>query len=264
LRVTLKSARLILHLLIGLVLAGLIKIDRGSRLPRERMGTWWHRILLRILDVRLSTRGTAVAGSRVFVCNHISWLDIPVVGACEPVRFVSKAEIQYWPIAGWLANAAGTFYLRRGAGSTKQLIASIDAHLGHGTIVFFPEGTTTDGKTVLKFQPRLFACAIETGRAVQPVALRYGNAANGLVTAPFIGDDDMVSHLIRLIKNGPITAELIYCPPIDPAGYDRAGLAEAAHTAICTCIAPAAIGTSELPKRREQTAPTRSGFRGMV
>lgn len=242
LRVTLKSLRIVSHLLVGLVLAALVSLNGDrERFSRERLSTWWHRVLLRILDVKLVVRGTPMTGTRVIVCNHISWLDIPVVAAFEATRFVSKAEVGEWPIIGWLADAAGTFYLRRGSGGTKQLIEAIDEHLGHDSIVFFPEGTTTDGSIVLKFQPRLFATAIETRRPVQPVALRYSPAANGRQTAPFIGDEDLVHNLYHLLKNGPITAELIYCAAIDPAGHDRAGLAHEAHTAICSAIAPGSI-----------------------
>ncbi|GAC1628586.1 MAG: lyso-ornithine lipid O-acyltransferase [Nevskia sp.] len=240
-RVTLKSLRIVSHLVVGLLLAALVSIDGRGRFSRENLSTWWHRVLLRILDVRLVVRGTPMAGTRVIVCNHISWLDIPLVAAFEATRFVSKAEVGEWPIIGWLANAAGTFYIRRGSGGTKQLIDAIDEHLGHDSIVFFPEGTTTDGSIVLKFQPRLFATAIETHRPVQPVALRYGAAANGVKTAPFVGDDDLVRNIYRLLKNGPITAELIYCDTIDPAGYDRAALAHATHTAICEAIAPGSV-----------------------
>eukprot|EP00611_Tribonema_gayanum_P028489 TRINITY_DN7336_c0_g1_i1.p2 TRINITY_DN7336_c0_g1~~TRINITY_DN7336_c0_g1_i1.p2 ORF type:complete len:239 (+),score=16.02 TRINITY_DN7336_c0_g1_i1:178-894(+) len=165
LRVTLKGLRVISHLLVGLLLAVLVKLGGRGRYSRENLGTWWHQVLLRILEVKVVVRGERLPGTRVMVANHISWLDIPVVGACEPTRFVSKAEVGEWPVIGWLADAYGTFYLRRGSGGTKQLIESIDEHLGHDSIVFFPEGTTTDGSIVLKFQPRLFATAIETQRA---------------------------------------------------------------------------------------------------
>lgn len=253
-RVTLKTARIVSHLLVGLVLAALVNLDGRGRFSRENLSTWWHRVLLRILDIRLVVSGTPMAGTRVIVCNHISWLDIPVIAACEATRFVSKAEVAEWPIIGWLANAAGTFYIRRGSGGTKQLIDAIDEHLGHDSIVFFPEGTTTDGSIVLKFQPRLFATAIETRRPVQPVALRYGAAADGTKTAPFVGDDDMVSNIYRLLKHGPITAEIIYCPVIDPAGHDRSALAHEAHTAICAAIAPASSRKPTPSKPRDAIA----------
>jgi len=247
LRVTLKSIRIASHLSVGLGLAVAVAAARG-RISRERASTWWYGVLLRILEVELVVRGTPLAGTRVMVCNHISWLDIPVVGAVEPTRFVSKAEVGEWPVIGWLADAAGTFYLRRGSGGTKQLIEAIDAHLGHDSIVFFPEGTTTDGSIVLKFQPRLFATAIETRRPVQPIALRFSPAADGTVTAPYIGDDVLLDNIFRLLRHGSITAELIYCEAIDPAGHDRASLAHAAHSAICAAIAPDSVRS---PKSRK-------------
>lgn len=247
-RVTLKGLRVISHLLVGLLLPILVAASGRGRWSREQLGTWWYRVLLRILDVTLVVRGTRLPGTRVMVCNHISWLDIPVVGACEPTRFVSKAEVGQWPVIGWLANAAGTFYLRRGSGGTRDLIKAIDAHLGHDSIVFFPEGTTTDGSIVLKFQPRLFASAIETRRPVQPIALRFSPAADGTITAPYIGDDVLLDNIIRLLRHGALTAELIYCDAIDPAGHDRASLAHAAHTAICQAIAP---GSLRSPKARD-------------
>lgn len=244
-RVTLKGLRIVAHLVVGLLLVVLVHVHGRGRFSRESLGTWWNRVLLRILEIKLVVRGTPLPGTRVVVCNHISWIDISLISASEATRFVSKAEVGEWPVAGWLADAAGTFYIRRGAGGTKQLIKAIDEHLGHGSITFFPEGTTTDGSTVLKFQPRLFATAIETRRPVQPIAIRYSRAADGTDTAPFIGDDDMVSHIARLLRHGPITAELIYCDPISPEGCDRATLALAAHTAICRHVAPASIQTRD-------------------
>lgn len=247
-RVTLKSLRIGSHLFVGLGLAALVTIDGKGRWSRERLSTWWHRVLLRILDVKLVVHGQPMPGTRVMVANHISWLDIPVVAACEATRFVSKAEVGEWPVIGWLADAAGTFYLRRGSGGTKQLIEAIDEHLGRDSIVFFPEGTTTDGSLVLKFQPRLFATAIETKRPVQPIALRFSPAADGTVTAPYIGDDVLLDNIFRLLRHGSITAELIYCEAIDPAGHDRASLAHAAHSAICAAIAPDSVRS---PKSRK-------------
>ncbi|WP_022977844.1 lysophospholipid acyltransferase family protein [Nevskia ramosa] len=254
LRVGTKGLRVISHLLVGLLLPILVIINGRGRWSRENLATWWHRVLLRILDVKLIVRGTPLAGTKVMVCNHISWLDIPVVAACEATRFVSKAEVGEWPVIGWLADACGTFYLRRGSGGTKQLIEAIDQHLGRDSIVFFPEGTTTDGSIVLKFQPRLFATAIETKRPVQPIALRFSRAADGTATAPYIGDDVLLDNIIRLLKHGAITAEIIYCAAIDPEGHDRASLAHAAHTAICSAIAPDSIRTLIAREARDSIA----------
>jgi 1-acyl-sn-glycerol-3-phosphate acyltransferase len=256
LRVTLKSLRLIPHLLTGLLLCAYVAIDRRGRFyTREQLARWWHRVLLKILDIRVITRGMPAQGARILVANHVSWLDIPVIAIGEDLRFVSKAEVRDWPIAGWFAASCGTFFIRRGAGGTKQLTQAIGDYLHRGTVVFFPEGTTTDGRSVLKFQPRLFAAAIETGAAVQPVALRYANVADGGNIGPFIGDDDLVSHILRLMKRGPLTVEVSYCTPIPSQGVDRTALAQAAHTAICTVVAPAQlVGERSVPAPRQSLA----------
>jgi len=249
LRATLKAARLIVHLLTGLVLVAGIYLLPPVHRRRERIASWWHTRLLSVLHVIVTVRGTPMAGPRVLVANHVSWLDIPVIGAFESTRFVSKYEVKEWPIAGHLATAAGTFYIRRGAGGTKQLIDEISTHLAVGTATIFPEGTTTDGTQLLRFQPRLFATAIGSRCPVQPLALRYGNAGDGSNIAPFIGDDDLVHHLLRVLKEPSLTAELTYCDPIDPAGMDRAQLAQATQAAVSRIVAPSRV-PADPPRRR--------------
>src|SRR3546814_3152724 len=73
-----------------------------------------------------------VASTHLSVANHISWLDISIINACEPVRFVAKAEIRDWPLAGWLASAAGSFYLRRGKGDAPRLVDRLATYLRDG------------------------------------------------------------------------------------------------------------------------------------
>lgn len=233
LRFWLRCVLLVLHLVYGLMLALLVKLDAGHRLPRERMGSHWSALLLRLMGVELRVRGRPMTGGGVIVANHVSWLDIPLIYACAPTRFVSKSEVRDWPVAGWLAEAAGTFYLRRGKGGARPLLNRLIPHLrARGSVVIFPEGTTTDGMDVLPFHPRLFCAAIESGRPVQPVALRYGPGSCGGNLAPFIGKDDLVSHLLRLIRNRELVAEAVFVEPLDPAGRTRQELADAARDSI--------------------------------
>lgn len=234
--VLVRNLKLIIHLLVGLSMAVLVAIEGGKRLARERMGGWWHRRLLRILNVKLTVRGTPLSGPRALICNHVSWLDIHILGACEPTRFVSKAEVRNWPIAGWLANAAGTFYLKRGAGGTRELIHELSRQLAKGPVTFFPEGTTSEGDRVLRFQPRLFAAPIEAGCPVQPIALRYGMAASGENIAPFVGEMTLTAHLRRLLREPELRAELIYCTPIESQGSDRSALARATQAGIAHAL----------------------------
>jgi 1-acyl-sn-glycerol-3-phosphate acyltransferase len=256
LRACLRGARLIVHLLAGVMLVALVHLDVRGWLSRDRLTSWWNGELLKILHVRLSVRGQRLRGPRVIVSNHVSWLDISVIAASELTRFVSKSEVASWPIAGWLANAAGTFYIRRGAGGTKQLVEELKRHVsGQGSVVFFPEGTTTDGSSVARFQPRLFATAVETGAAVQPVALRYGRAADGSNIAAFIGDDTLAGNLLRLLQERELHVELFFCPAFHAqAGQDRAAVAAEAYASICGVVAPAAMRAQAAGNETAQTS----------
>lgn len=254
----LRSLRLLVHISAGMTLATLINLDFTGRIDADDWARRWLRRLMRILGIRFSIHGSPVAGGQVIVCNHISWLDIPLVGAALCSRFVAKSEIQHWPVAGWLAKCIGTFYIRRGPGGSRPLLEKLRPHLhGGGSVVIFPEGTTTDGREVLPFHPRLFQAALDAGCPVQPVALRYGPAPDGRELAPFIGDDTLVDHIVRLLRAPGLSAELHYCPPIRLGPHeDRHALARRAEEAIRHCLAP------EPPCRRpallEQHAQTRA------
>ena len=222
-----RGARLLLHLAWGLLQALALRLDFTGRLDAGYLTHRWQLHLLQVLGVRVRQRGSAVAGGRLIMANHVSWLDIPLIGACAPTRFVSKAEVRDWPIAGWLAQAAGTFYLQRGKHGTRPLVDRLVPQLRAGvSVAIFPEGTTSDGRDVLGFHSRLFAAAIEAGVPVQPVAIRYGEGDAGQSLAPFVGDDDLLSHLLRLLRNRRLEAEILFTAPIDPANHSRSSLAE--------------------------------------
>ena len=234
LRFLLRSLRLLLHVGFGLLLATLINLDVTRRIDADDWVRRWLRRLMRILGIRFSIHGQPVAGGQVIVCNHVSWLDIPLVGAALCSRFVARSDIQHWPVAGWLASCTGVFYIRRGPGGSRPLLEKLSPHLRRGgSVVIFPEGTTTDGRQVLPFHARLFQGAIDAGCPVQPLALRYGPTADGRQLAPFIGDDDLVSHILRLLKAPGLSAELHYGEPIHPGeAEDRQQLARRAEEAV--------------------------------
>jgi 1-acyl-sn-glycerol-3-phosphate acyltransferase len=220
-------------------LAILIRLIPSFQRKRETMAGSWHRGLLKVLGLHVTVHGRPADGPRIIVANHVSWLDVPALGSFEPTRFVSKAEVRSWPLAGFLATTVGTFYLKRGAGGTKTLTQELVACInGGGHCTFFPEGTTTSGESTLRFQPRLFAVAIETRQPIQPVAFRYGLTRDGRNIAPFIGDDDMVSHLLRVMREPSLEVEITYLPPIASTDMDRASLAQATQAAVMSVIAP--------------------------
>ncbi|MES0875147.1 lysophospholipid acyltransferase family protein [Sinimarinibacterium thermocellulolyticum] len=243
LRLCWRAARLIVHIAAGLAAALALRLDPSGRLQPEPIAQRWSRRLLRILDIRVRVCGTPVAGARLTVANHVSWLDIPLLAACAPTRFVAKSEIRDWPLAGGLASAAGTFYIRRGKGGARPVVDRLVPYLAGAcaaqvapkvtpNVTLFPEGTTTDGRQVLDFHARLFAAAIEAGVPVQPAALRYGCDAEDRDLAPFVGDDDLFRHILRLLRSRGLQAELIWCAPIPSAQAERGALAAEAEQAV--------------------------------
>jgi lyso-ornithine lipid O-acyltransferase len=228
-----RGLRLVIHLLVALVLATIIRLDFTRRLSGERAMHWWCGVLVDLLNIRLVVRGEPHDGARLTVANHVSWLDMILIGACEPTRFISKSEVREWPLVGGLTEAAGTFYIRRGRGGAAPLLERLIPHLaGGGAVTLFPEGTTTDGRRVKTFHPRLFAAAIDARCRVQPVALRYAPDENGVDVAPFIGDDDLFSHILRVLRTPALEAELHYGSAFSAAGETREALARRAQQEI--------------------------------
>jgi 1-acyl-sn-glycerol-3-phosphate acyltransferase len=234
----LRGLRLIAHLAWGLVLVARLTFGDLRQVAPERLAQRWSARLLKILGIRVRVEGQPLAGSHLTAANHISWLDIPVLSALEPTRFISKSEVRHWPIAGSLAVAAGTFFLRRGKGGTPPLLEKLTPYLrAGGSVVLFPEGTTTAGAEVRPFHPRLFSAAIEAQRPVQPVTLQYTRSSRGEAVAPFIGDDSLGAHLLRLLCAEGLAVSVLYGPPIAPEG-GRDALAGEAETHVRSALAP--------------------------
>ncbi|MCI4410796.1 MAG: 1-acyl-sn-glycerol-3-phosphate acyltransferase [Thiotrichales bacterium] len=201
--------------------------------PRhQRIIRWWARGLLTILAVHVRQRGAAATGS-VWVANHISWLDIVVLMSVMPCRFLSKAEVASWPLIGWLAQRSGTVFLRRGQGETAEAMALLRQLVQQGdAILFFPEGTTTDGVPKL-FHARLFALPIDLQKPVQPIALTYLTAAHKKADIAYVGTQSFIQNLWQLLKQQRVIAQVSFMSLISVEGCNRNTLAQIARTAIC-------------------------------
>lgn len=216
LRRSLRIFRFTLHVLIS-PLFGIIALC--SRQP-ERWSQRWFRGVLDILNVHISSSGDSSASPALVAGNHQSWLDIAVLVSLKPVIFVSKAEVARWPLMGWLAKAGGTLFIHRGAHGTQDLNQTIARRLAQGRcVVIFPEATTSAGPGVRRFQPRLFAGAIEQHSPVLPFALRYRQAC-----APYVGDQTLAANLWALLGEQKIEVEVRFGPLL-PAGDSRNAIA---------------------------------------
>lgn len=200
---------------------------------RQRWSRWFMQRLVAALPFEVSVHGALPQRPMLWVSNHVSWTDIPLLGMLAPLSFLSKAQVRQWPLAGWLAEKAGTLFIRRGGGDGQRLREQISAQLAEQRpLLIFPEGTTTDGRSLRTFHGRLLAGAIDQGIDVQPVAISYLRDGQSDPIAPFIGDDDLVSHLLRLFAQprGQVRIELL--PALASAGKERAVLALQAQQAI--------------------------------
>ena len=159
----------------------------------------------------------------LWVSNHISWLDIPVVGSVAPVFFLSKAEIGEWFIFGRLAKAGGTLFIKRGSGDVNEVSQQIANFLrGGSSVVFFPEATTTDGKHIKKIHGKLLQASMDTGLPICPVVVAYVNQDGTLSDdCAYYGKRTMAESLKRVADSHGVKAYVLPLAPIYPDGKTR-------------------------------------------
>lgn len=223
-RLWLKVARIVALFGYGLILAGIVfpllvyVLGRTGLAWRGQLHSRWCWAVCQVLGVRLRTSGVADPRARLWVANHVSWLDIVVLGGQQPLIFLSKAEVADWPVIGFLARRCGTLFVRRGdRQATGAAVEQLLWRLRQGQrVMVFPEGTTTDGSKVLRFHARFLQPAVMTQSVVQPVALRYVGTASG--QAPFVGDDEFLPHLLRILRLPHIDVDLHFCESIAATG----------------------------------------------
>ena len=215
---------------LGVILAGWATVvflfpRMGVALQEVRVQAW-ARQMLTVLGIALELRGDPPApGPLLLVANHISWLDILVMHAARHCRFVSKADVKRWPLIGTLATGGGTIYIERESRrDAMRVVHRMATSLAAGEILaVFPEGTTSDGVSLLAFHGNLVQAAISAGAPVQPVALRFIDAATGetSLTPCYIGDDSLVASLWRTVSGPPVIAIVRYGEPQHALGRDR-------------------------------------------
>lgn len=145
-------------------------VRRDRRL--DARGAWlhgWCRFACRVLGIRIKTYGS-MPSSGLLVSNHLSYLDIVVLSSIRPCVFVAKRDVASWPLFGWLAHAAGTIFVdrERRFSSPKVVNGIRDAIAGGSVVVLFPEGTSSDGSTVLPFKSALLESAVQPRSPSQP------------------------------------------------------------------------------------------------
>lgn len=235
LRVLRRTTLLVAHILIGLILTLLVptRSSGGAVRTNPCVAAWWQTRLGDILGLQITLSGYRPEPPALIVSNHISWLDVVVLGELTSTVFLSKQEIRHWPVVGWLAARAGTLFIRRGdgeAGTIKDQIAQ--CLRDDGLLTLFPEGTTTDGREIRPFFSRLFAAAIEAETVVIPVALRYHIDGDFDPIAPYTGNQSIGANLLGLLRRQRTQVHVAFGNPIRVAGHSRREIAKRAHDAV--------------------------------
>ena len=215
--------------------------------PRGRfqMPMFFHRLLLRLLNITVTVHGTmATAAPVFFVCNHISYLDIPVLGARIPGAFVAKAEVASWPLFGFLAKVQNTLFIERRAARAAEQSEKLRAFLEtRQNVILFPEGTSSDGREVLPFKSSLFsivdAATATTPITVQPVSLALTSFDGHTPSAAerdlyaWYGDMTLMPHLWQAFRLGGFGVRVTFHDAIAATAFpDRKQLAAHCHERV--------------------------------
>ena len=255
--------------LIAIILATLIAVPMQWLVLKLGLSTTpWiptllHRTICRIMGIRIRFSGTLQSARPLLLLpNHVSWLDIPVIGSITPLSFVAKADVMGWPVIGFLTRLQRTIFVDRGRRTkTAATVGEMAVRLKEGNpIVLFAEGTSSDGNRVLPFRSALIG-AIESAIAadpvhevvhVQPVSIVYV-AANGLPlgyserhAVAWYGDMDLAPSIMEILRLGAIDVVISFAEaiPYDQAA-DRKAIARAAERAVRRMTADAASGRIE-------------------
>lgn len=202
----------------------------------------WARASAAVMGVTIHVEGPPPEPPFFLVANHLSYLDIVVLSTRIHGRFLAKAEISRWPIAGMLARSVGTLFIERERSrDLSRILPEIQARLDAGTgVVVFPEGTSTKGEEVLRFKPSLFEVAARTGTPVSTAALGYRTpppAPPAHLAVCWWGDAPFLPHFFRLLMLPRIEATVAFGgAPI--RAEDRKALAVLSHRAVAAQFTP--------------------------
>ncbi|WP_341366124.1 lysophospholipid acyltransferase family protein [Yoonia sp. BS5-3] len=245
LRAILRAIPLVLLVFGGLIILLVIRLFErpffGLRRPVTPFVTQAVcRLAFVLLGIRFETQGSPMRGAGAVVANHSSWLDIFALNARKRIYFVSKSEVATWPGIGWLARATGTVFIRRDRREAASQVGIFKNRLEAGhKLLFFPEGTSTDGRQVLPFKPTLFAAffdeQLRDHLQIQPVTVNY--------TAPagadprfygWWGDMEFGPHLLTTLaakQQGKV--RVCYHSPVNVRDFaDRKALAKATEETV--------------------------------
>jgi 1-acyl-sn-glycerol-3-phosphate acyltransferase len=195
---------------------------------RNSLPVFFYRMILWLITIKVEYEGNIEKSKRcnLFVSNHLSYLDIPILGSQFPLKFVAKSEVKNWPIFGFLSRLAGTVFIKRARSESLLQKNKIFKLLSERKkILIFPEATTSDGNRVLSFKSNVFAAVENQNFFIQPLVIIYSEIYGMPINRwlrPIIawyGDMDLTPHLLILKSLKSIQAKIIYLEPVNSKDF---------------------------------------------
>ncbi len=246
---------LLFFLLTGICAPTQAVLRRLGAKGQKKLPRWYHGKALKCLGISVDVKGRQeTKGPVLFVCNHISYWDIPILGSLILGSFVAKSEISEWPFFGWLAKLQDSIFVDRRTTKAGEQRNELERRVSNGdSLIIFAEGTSGDGNRVLPFKSALFSVAQQRpgGEAlrVQPVSICYrllDGVPMGRYLRPYFawfGDMEMAGHVWEGVGIGKLTVEVIFHEPvtIDQFG-SRKSLAHYCHERVAEGVAAGLTG----------------------
>lgn len=246
-----RIALLIIALLV-LLPPYMMSVGPARRL-RFAQRAFFCRLMLWLTGLRLRVRGQPCAGGALlYASNHVSYLDIPVLGSLLDASFIAKAEVKSWPLIGFIGRLTGTVFVRRHAAGAKRQRDEIADRLARGdNLILFPEGTSTDGAGVAPFRSSLFGVIdhadARAALLIQPVSLTYTRCADGTpLQGParalyaWFGNAALLPHFKRVMGMRGAEVVVSFHEPLPAAAYtDRKAVTQVVREAVIAGVAAA-------------------------
>ncbi len=209
-------------------------IGDKTRPAYHRVVNWWSRNLLRVFGIRMHQRGAIEPDPVVLLANHVSWLDIAAIHAVHGVGFIAKAEINNWPLVGYMARAGGTIFHQRGSHDSRaQVTSAIAERLSlKRAVAIFAEGRAGHGGKVLPFHGRLLQPAKDLAIPVQPVAIRFLDSEGREADIAFRPGESFVGNFFRLLGGPKVHCEVHLLQSINPVDKGRREIASLARDRV--------------------------------
>lgn len=230
----------ILFLLISLVLILItlyltVSSESKRKQAMQNSKAYICRLLLCCINIRVRRIGVANEEAKLWVANHISWLDVLMFTDRAKTHFIAKSEVRHWPVVGLVTRLLDTVFINR---HNKFLVYRSLPKAQHvikqqETLFVFPEGTTGHGNKTSQIYPMMFELAVREKCWVQPIAIRYWNHNNQpSEAAPFVDDDGIIGNIFKLALQRFTLAEVHYLTPLDGSSMTRKEMAAATQRAI--------------------------------